>query len=202
MAWGTSLKPNARFPSILGDSLHRNLPRLRGEAPVRLWRRVAVKRLALGIKCDFGCHPRVNGSGLAGVVDDMADFAKIAQSHRDHVVELHARGLRHFYGPGQHNVRTQKYTIDPEAPGLMAGHSIRYFIGSPAVGAGRAGIAGLIRRIVGDLGLVEISSSVISIPKHLKLLVMFHKQTVDGDVLPVDDETVALVLLDQPTPEP
>jgi hypothetical protein len=31
-AWNQSLKPFARFPSILGDSLHRNLRRLRGEA--------------------------------------------------------------------------------------------------------------------------------------------------------------------------
>ncbi len=157
------------FHAILGDSLYRYLPRLRGEAPVRLWMRVAVYAFALGIECDFGRHPRVNGSGFAGVVDDMADFAKIAQGHRDHVVELHAGGPRHFYGPGQHNLRTQKDTIDPEAPGLMAGHSIRHFVGSPAVGAGRAGIAGLIRRVVGNLGLVEIGSSVISIPQALEI---------------------------------
>src|SRR5882757_10794817 len=106
------------------------------------------------------------------------------------MVELHTRGPWHFYGPGQHNVRTQKYAIDPKAPGLVAAHVIRHFVGSPAVGALRAGIAGLIRRIVGDFRLVEISSPVVSIPKHLKLLMMFHEQTVDRNILPVDDETV------------
>src|SRR5271170_1037055 len=98
------------------------------------------------------------------------------------MLERNPRGLRHFYGPGQHNVGTQKYTIDPKTPGLVAGHVIRDFVGSPAVGARRARIAGLIRRIVRDFGLVEISSPVVSIPKHLKLLMMFHEQTVDSNV--------------------
>jgi hypothetical protein len=145
---------------------------------------------ALGIKRDLGRDPRVNRSGLAGFVDYVADFTVIAKSHRDHMVEPHVRCLRHLDGAGQHDVWTQKDAINSKAPSLVAGHIVRDFVRSPAVGSGCTRVTNLIGWIVGNLGLVEIGSSVISIPKHLELLMMFYEQAISSDVIPVDDEAV------------
>src|SRR5579872_3452253 len=70
------------------------------------------------------------------------------------------------------------------------GNGVRNFVRSPAIRPRSTGIARLIRRIVGDLRLVEVHSAGIAIPKHLKLLVMFDQQAVNGDVVSVDHESV------------
>ncbi len=55
---------------------------------------------------------------------------------------------------------------------------------------GADGVAGLVGRIVGDLGLIEVDATVVAVPKHLELLVVLDEEAVDGDVVAVDDEAV------------
>ena len=69
----------------------------------------------------------------------------------------------------------------------MTGDGVGYFVGSPAVGAGGAGVAGLIGRIVGNFGLVEVGAAGVAVPEDLELLVVFDEETVDSDVVAVDD---------------
>ena len=80
--------------------------------------------------------------------------------------------------------------VDAEAPGFVAGDIVGDFVGGPAVGAGRRGVAGLVGRVVGDFGLIEVGAAVVAVPQHLELLVMFDEEAVDGDVVAVDDEAV------------
>ena len=54
----------------------------------------------------------------------------------------------------------------------------------------RAGVAGLVGRIVGDLGLVEVGAAAVAVPEHLELLVVLDEEAVGGDVVAVDDEAV------------
>ena len=80
--------------------------------------------------------------------------------------------------------------VDAESPGFVGGDVVSHFIGGPAVGAGCGGEAGLIGRVVRNLGLVEISAAVVAVPQHLELLVMFDEEAIGGDVVAIDDEAV------------
>ena len=143
-----------------------------------------------GIGRNFGCDTWVNRGRFARIVDDVADFAEIAKSNRNHVVKLHIRRLWDLNRARQDNAGMKKDAIYSKAPRFMAGDTVRNFVGGPAVGSGSTSVTGLAGRVVRDLGLIEISPAVVSIPEHLKLLVMFHEQTVHGDVVSVNDKAV------------
>ena len=98
-------------------------------------------------------------------------------------------------GAGEDDVWLPEDAVDAEPPGFVAGDGVGYFVGGPAVGVGSAGVAGLVRRIVGDFGLVEVGAAVVAVPEDLKLLVVFHEEAVDGDVVAVDDEAVVAEIL-------
>ena len=140
--------------------------------------------------------------GAASVVDDVADLAKTAEGDGDHVVEADVWFGGDFDGAGEHDIGMPEDAVDAEAPGLVAGDGVGDFVGSPAVGAGGTGEAGLVGGIVGDLGLVEVGAAGVAVPEDLELLVMFDEEAVDGDVVSVDDEAVCAGLVVQPTPAP
>ncbi len=59
----------------------------------------------------------------------------------------------------------------------------------------RAGVACLVRRVVGNLRLIEIGAAAVAVPQHLELLMMFDEEPVDSDVVAVDDEAVVAGVL-------
>src|SRR5215469_12658576 len=133
---------------------------------------------------DAGLHRR--GSTL--VVYDIEDLTVISQRDGDHVMESHSGFLGHFDRPTQIDVRLNEYAIDAEAPSFVARDGVRNLVGDPSVDSGSAGIARLIRGVIRNLGLIEVRSSSVSIPQHLKLLVMFDEQAVNRHVVSVNDE--------------
>ena len=140
---------------------------------------------------DFGCEAvRSEGGGAAGVVDDVADFALVIEGDGDHIVKTNVGVDRDFDGACQVDIGMAEDAVDSEAPGFVAGDGVGYFVGGPAVGAGSTGVAGLVRRIVGDLGLVEVGAAGVAVPEDLELLVVLDEEAVDGDVVAVDDEAV------------
>ncbi len=98
--------------------------------------------------------------------------------------------VRNLNGPGDKDTGIVKDAVDAKAPSSVTGHSVGYLIGSPAIDAGCARIASLVGRIVRNLGLIEINPSAIAAPEDLELLVMLDKQTVNRDIVAIDDESV------------
>ena len=56
-------------------------------------------------------------------------------------------------------------------------------------------IAGLVGRVVGDFGLIEVGAAVVAVPQDLELLVMLDEEAVGGDVVAVDDQAVVAEIL-------
>src|SRR5690349_7144960 len=96
----------------------------------------------------------------------------------------------HFDRSGQINVRLNEDAIDAESPGFVTCDGVRNFIRRPPVHSRSTGVACLIRWVVRNLGLIEVGSTTISVPQHLKFLMMFDEQAVNGYVVPVNDESV------------
>jgi hypothetical protein len=141
--------------------------------------------------CDLRRDAVGGGSGgAAGVVDDVADFTLIVEGDSDHVVKADVGIDRDFDCAGEHDVRMPEDAVDAESPGFVSCDSVGYFVRGPAVSARNVGEAGLIRRIVWDLRLVEVGAAAVTIPEDLELLVVFNEKAVDGDVVAIDDETV------------
>ena len=101
--------------------------------------------------CDFGSESNIGRCRSTCVVDDVLYAAISAQANRNHVVKFDVGIVRDFNGPGHKHTRIVKDAVDAKAPGFMTGHSAGYLVGSPAVDAGCARIAGLVRRVVGNL---------------------------------------------------
>src|ERR1700678_2917880 len=97
---------------------------------------------------------------------------------------------RSLNGPAEQHAGVLKDTVDPKAPGFMGGHRIGYFVWGPAVHAWRTRIARLIRRIIRNLGLVEVGSSPVAVPENLELLMMFDEQTVDRHAITIHHQSV------------
>ena len=154
---------------------------------------IARNRLGLALlweACDFWSDSWGGRGGAAGAVDDVADFAELAEGDGDHVVEADVWIGGNFDGAGEHDVWFFEDAVDAEAPGFVAGDGVGDFVGGPAVGTSGAGEAGLVGRIVGDFGLVEVGAAGVAVPEDLELLVVFDEEAVDGDVVAVDDEAV------------
>ena len=100
-----------------------------------------------------------------------------------------------FDGVGEEDVGVGEDAVGAEAPGFVIGDGVGDFVGGPAVGAGGAGVGGLVGWIVGDLGLIEVGAAVVAVPEDLELLVVFDEEAVDGDVVAVDDEAVVAEVL-------
>src|ERR1019366_8866509 len=139
---------------------------------------------------DFGRETHIRRGCPDRAVDDVRNLTVGADANRDQVVKLHVGVVRSFEGPGQHDAFVTEDAIDAKSPSLVTGHIGRHLVGGPAVGAGCARVARLVRRIVGDLALVEVDPPAGAVPDYLELLVMFDKQTVDGDVVPIHDQPV------------
>src|SRR5215469_6258177 len=105
-------------------------------------------------------------------------------------MELHSGFFGHLNRPAQIDVRFNEDAVHAEPPRFVARDPVRNFIGSPSVGSSAARITRLIRRVIWDLGLIEVSSSAVSVPKHLKLLMMFNEQTVNSYLVSVNHESV------------
>src|ERR1035437_1106892 len=142
----------------------------------------------LRVQRDLGRDPRFDRSRATRGVDYVADFALIVQAHGDHVVELDARLPGNLDGPAQHHAGMPEDAVDAKPPGFVAGDTIRHLVRGPAVGSRRARVAGLIRRIVRNLGLIEISPAAVAVPQHLELLMVLDKEAVDGDVVAIDHQ--------------
>src|ERR1017187_10547394 len=139
---------------------------------------------------DLGREAHIRRGCPAGVVDDVRDLAVRADAYRDQVVELDVGVVGSFEGPGQHDALVTEHTIDAKSPRFVTGNVVGHLVRGPAVGAGCARVARLVRRIVGDLALVEVNPPAVAVPDYLKLLVVFDKQAVDGDVVPIHDEPI------------
>src|ERR1700681_5026068 len=130
-------------------------------------------------------HARMYRGRVARVIDHMVDRAVIAERYGDHVVEPYLRALWRLDCPGQPDIRIDEDAVHAQPPRLMRRHSIRHFVGGPAVHPRRTRIARLVRRIVRNLGLIKIRSPAIALPQNLELLVMLHKQAIDRDLVSI-----------------
>src|ERR1035438_2759607 len=120
----------------------------------------------------------------------MGDCTVIAQSYGDDVMEPYRRTLRRLDCPAQHHIWMLKNAVHAEAPSLMTGDPVRHLVRGPAVYSWRTRIASLVRRIVGNLGLIEIRSPAVPVPQNLILTVMLYKQSVDRDAVSIDHQSV------------
>src|SRR5882757_10233041 len=100
-----------------------------------------------------------DGSGAAAVVDDVTDFSLVAEGDSDHVVQANVGIDRDLDGASEHDIRMPENAVDAESPGFVSCDSVGNFIRGPAVGARGAGVAGLIGRIVGNFGLIEVGAA-------------------------------------------
>src|ERR1035438_5248641 len=126
----------------------------------------------------------------ARVIDDVVDLAVIAQANRDHAVEPDVRAVGNFDGPAQHHAAIPEDAVDSEPPGFVASHILRHFVRSPSIRSRRACVARLVRRIVGNLGLVKVYAPTVTVPEGLEFLVMFDEQAVDGDMVSIHTQPV------------
>src|ERR1039458_7165976 len=101
---------------------------------------------------------------VSHIVNDVVDCALVAQSHRDNMVEANAGREGRLDGMAQHNVRMPEDRVDAQPPGLMAGHLAGYLVRCPSVHPWGAGVAGLVRRIIGDFRLIKIGAAAIAVP--------------------------------------
>ena len=115
--------------------------------------------------CDFGRDAvRGSGCGATGVVDDVADFAFVVEGDGNHVVKAHVGIDGDFDGSSEHDVGMPEDAVDAKAPSLVTGDGVGDFVRGPAVGVGSAGVAGLVWRIVGNFGLVEVRAAAVTVP--------------------------------------
>src|SRR5262249_15847707 len=108
----------------------------------------------------------------------------------DHVMEPHSRFFGRLDRPAQIEVRFNEDAVYAESPRFVGRDGVRNFIGSPSVDSWTARITRLIRRVIGNLGLIEVGPSTVSVPKHLKHLMMLDEQTVNGYLVSVNHEPV------------
>src|ERR1017187_3618965 len=139
---------------------------------------------------DLGCDARVARRCTTRVIDDVADLAVIAQANRDHAVEPDVRAVGNFDGPAQHHAAIPEDAVDSEPPGFVASHILRHFVRSPSIRSRRACVARLVRRIVGNLGLVEVYAPTVTVPEDLEFLLMLDEQAVDGDIVSIHNQPV------------
>src|SRR6185503_10609050 len=145
-----------------------------------LWKRGDFRRDAM----------RRQGGGAANVVNHIGNFTFVVEGYGDHVVKTHAGALGNFDGAGKNHLGVAEHAVDSQAPGLVMGDFIGDLVRGPPVHAGRTRKAGLVGRIVRNLGLIEVGAAVLAVPKDLKLLVMLNEQAVGGDVVAVDHQAI------------
>ena len=131
------------------------------------------------------------GGGAAGVVDNVSDFALIAQCDGNHVMKTNAGFGGDFDGVGEQDVRAAENTVGAESPGFVGCDGVGDFVRGPAFGARSAREAGLVGRIVGNLGLIEVGAAAVAVPKDLELLMVFNEEAIGCNVVAVDDEAVS-----------
>src|ERR1017187_203089 len=124
---------------------------------------------------DLGCQAHIRRGCPARVVDDVRDLAVGADANRDQVVEPDVGVVGSLKGAGQYDAFVPEDAIDAKSPGFVAGDIFGHLVRGPAVRAGCARVARLVRRIVGDLALVEVDPSTVAVPDYLELLVVFDK---------------------------
>src|SRR5579859_6266790 len=124
-----------------------------------------------------------------------------SEPERHHVVHFDAGNAWGFDGVVCHNLAGVKHTINAKPPGFVRRYAIRHFVRSIAIDIPLPP-GWLIRRIVWHFGLVEIHAAAVAIPHRLITLAMFHKQSVQRDVVPVHGQTGDVFVKTQPTPRP
>src|ERR1019366_7068996 len=124
---------------------------------------------------NFGREAHIRRGCPARVVDDVRDLAVGADANRDQVVEPDVGVVGSLKGAGQYDAFVPEDAIDAKSPGFVAGDIFGHLVRGPAVRAGCARVARLVRRIVGDLALVEVDPSTVAVPDYLELLVVFDK---------------------------
>src|SRR5215472_4006066 len=100
-------------------------------------------------------------------------------------MEANAWRDRHLDSTSQCYVGVPEDAVDAESPGFVARDGGANFVGSPAVYPRRRSEARLVRRVVGNLRLIEVGAPAIAVPQNLKLLMVLHKETVGCDVVAV-----------------
>src|ERR1019366_3092665 len=139
---------------------------------------------------DLGCDARVARRCTTRVVDDVVDLAVIAQANRDHAVEPDVRAAGNFDGPAQRHAAIPEHAVDSEPPGFVAGNILRHFVRSPSIRSRRACVARLVRRLLRNLGLIEVYAPTVTVPEDLEFLVMLDEQAVDGDIVSIHNQPV------------
>src|SRR5258708_6145849 len=102
---------------------------------------------------DLGRVAHIGQGGTTRVVDHVADAAVGAQTYGNDVMEFDVGIVWPFDGARQENTAIRKDTIDAQTPGFMAGDAIGHLVRGPAIGAGSGAPAGLVWRVVRNLGL-------------------------------------------------
>src|ERR1035437_8124549 len=106
------------------------------------------------------------------------------------MVEAKAGSAGRLDGMAQHNVRMPEDRVDAQPPCLVAGHLAGYFVGCPSVHPWGAGVAGTVRRIIGDFRLIKVSAAAVAAPQPLKLLLMLDEEPVSRDVVAVHHQAI------------
>src|ERR1700761_396723 len=99
----------------------------------------------LRIICNFGRYTWVDLCRTAFVVDDVADFAIVAQADRDHVVKFHAGMAGNLDGAAELHAWMPEDAVNSESPRLVAGHVIRHLVRGPSIRDRCAAIGILVR---------------------------------------------------------
>src|SRR5882757_2667939 len=101
------------------------------------------------------------------------------------MVEFDIRFLGNLNSATQYDTGMMENTIHSKSPCFVVSHTVRHFIRSPTVCAGCTHITWLIERIIRDLRLIEVGSPAVTVPKDLKLLMVFDEETVNSDIIAI-----------------
>src|SRR5262245_13688967 len=107
-------------------------------------------------------------------------------------MEAHVRVDRGLDGAGQPLARDEEYRVNANTPGRVAWYGIGHLVRGPAVDAWRRGpeILAVWRRVIGDLGLVEVEPAAVAVPDSLVLLEVLDEEAIGGDVGAVHHHTI------------
>src|SRR5262245_33310466 len=107
-------------------------------------------------------------------------------------MEAHVGVDRGLDGAGQPLTRDEEHRVNAHTPCLVVGDGIGHLLRGPAVHAWRRGpeILSVWRRVIGDLGLVEVDPAAVAVPDNLVLLEVLDEEAIGGDVVAVHHHAV------------
>jgi hypothetical protein len=124
------------------------------------------------------------------VVDHVIDGADTAQGYGNQIVELDRGDIGYLESAGIDDARVDvEEAVRSQPPPLVGPDAVGHLVGGEAVYA-VVRPSCLIRRVIGHLVLEHDRATVLAVPDDLVVLVVLHKKTVGGDIIPVHDQAV------------